>query len=186
LGPIDNRIGCVARFVLPNAARIAGTDSRDATDTSINRNRLTIVTGGNSTKREIADVNMKALVTGGAGFIGSHLAERMLNDGDEVTILDDLSTGRLENLQGFRHRAKLQFVKGDIRDSTLVQLLASQCDVVHLAAAVGVQLIADDPVHHRDEHRRHGGRVEAANKFRKILLTSSEIYGKSEKVPCRG
>jgi UDP-glucose 4-epimerase len=130
---------------------------------------------------------MKALITGGAGFIGSHLAERLLNNGDEVTILDDLSTGRLENIQAFRGRESLQFVKGDIRDSTLVQLLASRCDVVfHLAAAVGVQLIADDPVH-TIETNIAGTEVvlEAANKFgRKILLaSSSEIYGKSEKVP---
>lgn len=130
---------------------------------------------------------MKALITGGAGFIGSHLAERLLNDGDEVAILDDLSTGRLENIQNFRRHPKLQFVKGDIRDSTLVQLLASRCDVVfHLAAAVGVQLIADDPVR-TIETNIAGTEVvlEAANKFgRKILLaSSSEIYGKSEKVP---
>jgi len=130
---------------------------------------------------------MKALITGGAGFIGSHLAERLLDNGNEVTVLDDLSTGRLENIQGFRDRAELQFVKGDIRDSTLVQLLTSRCDVVfHLAAAVGVQLIADDPVH-TIETNIAGTEVvlEAANKFgRKILLaSSSEIYGKSEKVP---
>lgn len=130
---------------------------------------------------------MKALITGGAGFIGSHLAERLLDNGDEVTILDDLSTGRLENIQGFRGRESLQFVKGDIQDSTLVQLLTSRCDVVfHLAAAVGVQLIADDPVH-TIETNIAGTEVvlEAANKFgRKILLaSSSEIYGKSEKVP---
>ncbi len=130
---------------------------------------------------------MKALITGGAGFIGSHLAERLLHDGHEVTVLDDLSTGQFENLQGFQRDAKLQFVQGDIRDSTLVQLLASQCDVVfHLAAAVGVQLIADDPVH-TIETNIAGTEVvlEAAHKFgRKILLaSSSEIYGKSEKVP---
>ncbi|MBM4026862.1 MAG: NAD-dependent epimerase/dehydratase family protein [Planctomycetes bacterium] len=130
---------------------------------------------------------MKALITGGAGFIGSHLAERLLQSGDEAIVIDDLSTGRLENLQGFRHHPKLQFVKGDIRDSTLVQLLASQCDVIfHLAAAVGVQLIADDPVR-TIETNIAGTQVvlEAANKFgRKILLaSSSEIYGKSEKVP---
>jgi UDP-glucose 4-epimerase len=130
---------------------------------------------------------MKALITGGAGFIGSHLAERLLKNGDEVAIIDDLSTGRLENIQGFRGHPKLQFVKGDIRDSTLVQLLASRCDVVfHLAAAVGVQLIADDPVR-TIETNIAGTEVvlEAANKFgRKILLaSSSEIYGKSEKVP---
>jgi UDP-glucose 4-epimerase len=130
---------------------------------------------------------MKVLITGGAGFIGSHLAERLLDNGDEVTILDDLSTGRLENIQAFRDRESLQFVRGDIRDSTLVQLLTSRCDVVfHLAAAVGVQLIADDPVH-TIETNIAGTEVvlEAANKFgRKILLaSSSEIYGKSEKVP---
>lgn len=130
---------------------------------------------------------MKALITGGAGFIGSHLAERLLNNGDEVMILDDLSTGRLENIEGFRDHAGLQFVKGDIRDSTLVQLLTSRCDVVfHLAAAVGVQLIADDPVH-TIETNIAGTEVvlEAANKFgrRLLLASSSEIYGKSEKVP---
>jgi UDP-glucose 4-epimerase len=130
---------------------------------------------------------MRVLITGGAGFIGSHLAERLLNEGNEVAIIDDLSTGRLENIQSFRHHARLQFVQGDIRDSTLVQLLASRCDVIfHLAAAVGVQLIADDPVR-TIETNIAGTEVvlEAANKFgRKILLaSSSEIYGKSEKVP---
>lgn len=130
---------------------------------------------------------MKALITGGAGFIGSHLAERLLNDGAEVTILDDLSTGRIENLQAFRRHPKLQFVQGDIRDSTLVQLLASRCEVIfHLAAAVGVQLIADHPVR-TIETNIAGTEVvlEAAHKFgRQILLaSSSEIYGKSEKVP---
>jgi UDP-glucose 4-epimerase len=130
---------------------------------------------------------MKAFITGGAGFIGSHLAERLLDNGDEVTILDDLSTGRLENIRTFRDRAGLQFVKGDIQDSTLVQLLTSRCDVVfHLAAAVGVQLIADYPVR-TIETNIAGTEVvlEAANKFgRQILLaSSSEIYGKSEKVP---
>lgn len=91
---------------------------------------------------------MRALITGGAGFIGSHLAERLLKNGDEVIIIDNLSTGRLDNIQGFARHERLEFVRGDIRDSTLVQLLTSRCNVVfHLAAAVGVQLIADDPVH---------------------------------------
>ncbi len=130
---------------------------------------------------------MKALITGGAGFIGSHLAQRLLEDGNEVTIIDNLSTGRLENLQAFRQDPKLQFVNGDIQDTTLVQLLTSHCDVVfHLAAAVGVQLIADDPVH-TIETNIAGTEVvlEAANKFgRRILLaSSSEVYGKSEKIP---
>jgi UDP-glucose 4-epimerase len=130
---------------------------------------------------------MKALITGGAGFIGSHLAERLLDNGDEVIVIDNLSTGRLANLEDFRRRAGFQFVKGDIRDVSLVQLLVSQCEVVyHLAAAVGVQLIADAPVH-TIETNIAGTEVvlEAANKFgRKILLaSSSEVYGKSEKIP---
>jgi UDP-glucose 4-epimerase len=132
---------------------------------------------------------MKALITGGAGFIGSHLAERLLRDGADVTILDNLSTGSLKNLETFRPNPRLQFVKGDIRDSTLVQLLTSRCDVLfHLAAAVGVQLIADDPVH-TIETNIAGTEVvlEAANRFgRRILLaSSSEVYGKSENVPFR-
>jgi UDP-glucose 4-epimerase len=132
-------------------------------------------------------MGMKALVTGGAGFIGSHLAQRLLGNGDEVVVIDNLSTGRLANLEAFRHHAGLQFVKGDIRDANLMQLLVSQCDAVfHLAAAVGVQLIADDPVH-TIETNIAGTEVvlESANKFgRRILLaSSSEVYGKSEKIP---
>jgi len=132
-------------------------------------------------------MGMTALITGGAGFIGSHLAQRLLADGAEVIILDNLSTGSLKNLDTFRSNPKLQFVKGDIRDSTLVQLLTSRCEIVfHLAAAVGVQLIADAPVH-TIETNIAGTEVvlEAANKFgRRILLaSSSEVYGKSENVP---
>jgi len=132
---------------------------------------------------------MKALITGGAGFIGSHLAERLLGDGQEVVILDNLSTGRLENIQAFRSHPKLQFVKGDIRDVSLVQLLAAECDMIfHLAAAVGVQLIADDPV--RTIETNIGGTetvLAMANKFgRRILIAStSEVYGKSESIPFR-
>jgi len=132
---------------------------------------------------------MKALITGGAGFIGSHLAERLLKDGEEVVIIDNLSTGRLENLETFRQYATLEFVRGDIRDATLMQMLVAQCDVVfHLAAAVGVQLIADDPVHTIETNI--GGTetvLDAANKFgrRTLLASSSEVYGKSESVPFR-
>ncbi len=132
---------------------------------------------------------MKALITGGAGFIGSHLAERLIADGEEVVILDNLSTGRLENIAAVRGHARLAFVKGDVRDLSLIQLLTSQCDVVfHLAAAVGVQLIADDPV--RTIETNIGGTeavLEAAGKFgRKIFIaSSSEVYGKSESIPFR-
>ena len=85
---------------------------------------------------------MKALITGGAGFIGSHLAERLVADGEQVVILDNLSTGSLENIEAVRGCSRLAFVKGDVRDASLIQLLVSQCDTVyHLAAAVGVQLM---------------------------------------------
>lgn len=132
---------------------------------------------------------MKILVTGGAGFIGSHLVERLLGDGQEVVILDNLSTGRLENIAGFTTHPNLQFVRGDIRDTSLVQLLAAECEMIfHLAAAVGVQLIADDPV--RTIETNIGGTetvLAMANKFgRRILIAStSEVYGKSENVPFR-
>ncbi len=132
---------------------------------------------------------MKALITGGAGFIGSHLAERLLNDGWHVVLLDNLSTGRLENIESIRQHPHLEFVKGDIRDMALVQLLTARCDMVfHLAAAVGVQLIADEPV--RTIETNIGGTevvLDVANKFgRKVLIaSSSEVYGKSESIPFR-
>src|SRR4030043_236587 len=96
----------------------------------------------------VAGYDMKALVTGGAGFIGSHLAERLLKDGNEVVVVDNLSTGSLKNIEGFKKHRAFDFVRGDIRDARLMTTLAEKSDAVfHLAAAVGVQLIADDPVH---------------------------------------
>jgi len=132
---------------------------------------------------------MKALLTGGAGFIGSHLAERLLKDGHEVVALDDLSTGSLSNLQGVMDNPRFRFVLDDVRNAATVHLLVEQCDVVfHLAAAVGVQLIVDQPVR-TIETNIHGTEVvlSVANKFRKkiLLASSSEVYGKSEKVPFR-
>ncbi|MBN1362677.1 MAG: GDP-mannose 4,6-dehydratase [Sedimentisphaerales bacterium] len=132
---------------------------------------------------------MKVLITGGAGFIGSHLAERLLGDGHQVVLLDNLSTGGLENIQSFRQDSNLEFVKGDVRDIGLVQLLTARCEVVyHLAAAVGVQLIADDPVRTIETNIAGTEAVlEVANKFgRKVLIaSSSEVYGKSESIPFR-
>jgi len=132
---------------------------------------------------------MKALLTGGAGFIGSHLAERLLKDGHDVVALDDLSTGSLSNLQGMLDNPRFRFVLDDVRNAATVTLLVEQCDVVfHLAAAVGVQLIVDQPVR-TIETNIHGTEVvlSVANKFRKkiLLASSSEVYGKSEKVPFR-
>jgi UDP-glucose 4-epimerase len=130
---------------------------------------------------------MKMLVTGGAGFIGSHLAERLIKTGNEVTVVDNLSTGALENIAGLQGKAGFEFVKGDICDAKLIDTLVQRCDAIyHLAAAVGVQLIADNPVR-TIETNISGTQVvlEAANRFgRKILLaSSSEVYGKNESVP---
>jgi len=132
---------------------------------------------------------MRALVTGGAGFIGSYLAERLIRDGNEVVVVDNLSTGRPENIAGLRNKPGFEFVKGDILDAALIEKLTQKCDAVfHLAAAVGVQLIADNPVG-TIETNIAGTQVvlEAANKFKcKILLAStSEVYGKNEQVPFR-
>jgi len=132
---------------------------------------------------------MRALVTGGAGFIGSHLVERLLADGMEVTVVDNLSTGSPSNIESFRDDPAFEFVQGDICDAKLMEELAERCEIVfHLAAAVGVQLIADDPVHTIETNI--GGTevvLDVVNKFgRKILIaSSSEVYGKSEDVPFR-
>jgi UDP-glucose 4-epimerase len=127
---------------------------------------------------------MRALITGGAGFIGSHLAERLLSEGNDVIVLDNLSTGSLENIKALSMQRGFEFVRGDIRDAELMTGLAERCDVIfHLAAAVGVNLIADKPVHTiRTNISGTEVVLEAANQFsRKIFLaSSSEIYGKSE------
>lgn len=130
---------------------------------------------------------MKALITGGAGFIGSHLVERLIRDGHEVIVIDDLSTGNLENLKGVEGHRSFRFVYDSVRNSEVMHILIEQCDVIfHLAAAVGVQLIVDNPVH-TIETNIHGSEVvlDIANKFRKkvLLASSSEVYGKSEAVP---
>lgn len=130
---------------------------------------------------------MKALITGGAGFIGSHLAERLLADGGKVIAIDNLSTGSLKNIEAFKASPDFDFVEGDVRNTELMETLVERSDIVfHLAAAVGVQLIADRPVH-TIETNISGTIVvlEACNKFsRKILIaSSSEVYGKNETVP---
>lgn len=130
---------------------------------------------------------MKVLVTGGAGFIGSHLTDALLTRGDCVTVIDDLSTGQLGNLAAHQHSESFSFVRGDIRDANLLQMLIKEADwVYHLAAAVGVQLIAENPVH--TIATNIGGTevvLELASKFRKkvFLASTSEVYGKSEQVP---
>jgi len=130
---------------------------------------------------------MRALVTGGAGFIGSHLTERLLETGIEVAVIDNLSTGSLKNIENVKEDPNFEFITGDIRNAELVEPLIEHSDVIfHLAAAVGVRLIAEDPVHTIETNI--GGTeivLNIANKFgKKILIAStSEVYGKSEAVP---
>lgn len=132
---------------------------------------------------------MKVFITGGCGFIGSHLAERLLERGDDVLVLDDLSTGRIENIvhligrPGFEHRI------GSALDVPLVTELVDRCDVtVHLAAAVGVRLIVERPVHTIETNVGATETVLAAcAKKQKLVVvaSTSEVYGKSTQVPFR-
>ncbi|MFH1614971.1 MAG: GDP-mannose 4,6-dehydratase [Planctomycetota bacterium] len=130
---------------------------------------------------------MKALVTGGAGFIGSHLSESLLNLGWSVAVVDDLSTGSLANIAAMQNNTNFHFIQGSICDSNLMRSFIDNCDVVfHLAAAVGVRLIVEQPVR-TIRTNIHGTEVmlELACKFhKKVLITStSEVYGKSTAVP---
>ena len=130
---------------------------------------------------------MKVLITGGAGFIGSHLAEKLLELGDKVYVIDNLSTGNKQNIKGIITHSDFEFVEGDIRDVKLLEPLIVKSDVIfHLAAAVGVKLISEVPVHTIETNI--GGTeivMDLANKFgKKILIaSSSEVYGKNETVP---
>ncbi|MCD5397771.1 GDP-mannose 4,6-dehydratase [candidate division NPL-UPA2 bacterium] len=127
---------------------------------------------------------MKALITGGAGFIGSHLTERLLERGDEVTVIDDLSTGRKENIVQLEGKPGFCFVRDTIMNEGRMRKLIDDCEVVyHLAAAVGVKFVIDHPLKSMEINVRGTEMVlELASKGKKkVLLTStSEIYGKKE------
>jgi UDP-glucose 4-epimerase len=130
---------------------------------------------------------LRALITGGAGFIGSHLAQKLLASGTEVTVIDDLSTGSVSNISHLCADPRFELVTDNVRNHQVMHVLIEKCDVIyHLAAAVGVKLIVDRPVH-TIETNIHGSEVvlNIANKFRKKILiaSSSEVYGKSENVP---
>jgi UDP-glucose 4-epimerase len=132
---------------------------------------------------------MRILITGGAGFIGSHLAEELLRRGEEVYVIDNLSTGRLENIKHLAANPRFHIIIETILEEKLVEELVSKCEVIfHLAAAVGVRLIIEKPVD-TIETNILGTEIvlRAANKFkRKVILTStSEVYGKNSKVPFR-
>lgn len=127
------------------------------------------------------------LITGGAGFIGSHLAEALLEQGHCVVIIDDFSTGRIENIAHRLDNPRFQLIRHSVEDPTTVALAISDCDAVfHLASAVGVQLIVDQPVHTiRTIVRGTEVILEAAHRYgRPVLITSSsEVYGKGTRVP---
>ncbi len=132
---------------------------------------------------------MNMLITGGAGFIGSHLAEALLAQGHHVTAVDDLSTGRLANLEGVAEHPNFQFIYESITNETVMDRVASTSQVIfHLAAAVGVELIVKDPVRTL-ETNINGSEVmlRLARRYRtKILIAStSEVYGKSTAIPFR-
>jgi len=132
---------------------------------------------------------MNILVTGGAGFIGSHLCERLVERGNRVVAIDNLSTGRRENIAHLIDSSSFEFVQSDVCDAAVMAELIKHADVVyHLAAAVGVKLIVDRPVHTIETNIRGTEVVlEYAARFNKKLFiaSTSEVYGKSEKVPFR-
>ena len=130
---------------------------------------------------------MRVLITGGAGFIGSHLSEALLERGDEVFVLDDLSTGSIDNISHLKEQPKFHYTIDTVTNEPLLAELIDRCDViVHLAAAVGVKLIVEQPVH-TIETNVHGTEVvlKHANKKKKLVLiaSTSEVYGKSADVP---
>jgi UDP-glucose 4-epimerase len=132
---------------------------------------------------------MRWLITGGAGFIGSHLAEFLIAQGDEVQVIDDLSTGSARNLHAIRNHERFRMVVDTINNVPLVTELVDMADqVVHLAAAVGVRLIVESPVR-TIELNVHGTEVvlRAAEKKgkRTLIASTSEVYGKSQQVPFR-
>ena len=132
---------------------------------------------------------MKVLITGGAGFIGSHLSDALLNNHHQVCALDDLSTGRLENVAHLKDNFNFELVVGSILNEGLVDKLVERCNVIfHLAAAVGVELIVKKPLESLTTNIRGSEIIlEMAHRYnKKILITStSEIYGKNVNVPLK-
>ena len=130
---------------------------------------------------------MRVLITGGAGFVGSHLCEELLSRGDEVFVLDNLSTGSIDNIIHLKDRPRFHYTIDTVENEAVLAELIDRCDVVvHLAAAVGVKLIVERPVH-TIETNVHGTEVvlKHANKKKKLVViaSTSEVYGKSTSVP---
>jgi UDP-glucose 4-epimerase len=132
---------------------------------------------------------MRILITGGAGFIGSHLSEALLAGGHEVTALDNLSTGSIDNIAHLKLHPRFRYTIDSVTNEPVLAELLDWCDIVfHLAAAVGVKLIVEAPVH-TIETNVHGTEVvlKHANKKKKLVFiaSTSEVYGKSATVPFR-
>ncbi|MBI4837988.1 MAG: GDP-mannose 4,6-dehydratase [Nitrospirae bacterium] len=127
---------------------------------------------------------MKALITGGAGFIGSHLAEELLEQGHEVYLIDDLSTGSIENIEHLKNRKGFNYTIDTILNPSITAELVDKCDVVfHLAAAVGVMLIVESPVRTIETNIKGTEAIllHANKKKKKVIIAStSEVYGKSD------
>src|SRR5216683_2224492 len=132
---------------------------------------------------------LRVLITGGAGFIGSHLADAYLQRGDEVLVIDDLSTGTIENIRHLKNNPRFHYTIDSVHNQPVTAELVDQCDVViHLAAAVGVKLIVESPVRTIETNVRGTEVVLAlANKKQKRVLvaSTSEVYGLSADVPFR-
>src|ERR671927_761251 len=133
------------------------------------------------------DKSLRVLITGGAGFIGSHLSDAYIQRGDEVYVIDDLSTGTIENIQHLKGHPRFHYTIETVHNQPVTAELVDQCDVIfHLAAAVGVKLIVESPVR-TIETNVHSTEVvlsQASKKKKKVLIVStSEVYGLSSQVP---
>ncbi len=132
---------------------------------------------------------MRVLITGGAGFIGSHLSDAYIERGDEVFIIDDLSTGSIDNIQHLKRHPRFHYTIDSVQNYPVVAELVDQCDLVlHLAAAVGVKLIVESPVRTIETNIRGTEIIlDIANKKKKkvLIASTSEVYGLSEQVPFR-
>jgi UDP-glucose 4-epimerase len=132
---------------------------------------------------------LRILITGGAGFIGSHLAEAYLQRGDAVSVIDDLSTGSIDNIQHLKKHPRFDYTIDNVRNAPVLAELVDRADVVvHLAAAVGVNLIVESPVRTIETNVRGTEVVlDVANKKKKTVLiaSTSEVYGLSDRVPFR-
>jgi UDP-glucose 4-epimerase len=132
---------------------------------------------------------LKVLISGGAGFIGSHLAESCIAEGHAVSVIDDLSTGTLANLSSIQSHSAFSFRNADVADAAMTDSAVKECDLAfHLAAAVGVNLVMKDPVHTitNNVHGTHAV-LESAARYRKriVIASTSEVYGKAATLPFR-